>query len=376
MVVAQKPQPPELLPREQASAPDSAEASSADVQPLPIARYDQVGGKQLIPQLSQLSQVELAAVEPQALAVRAAGRAQPAALPEGQRTLPGYDALDSDEIVGALADADAATIKAVRSYERHHRDRRDVRAEVARVIHTGRAVAQGARGSSWPRLQRQQATGRGQPLLAGRTGPRDHGARPAQVVELVEAPVAPLAEDLKHVLAAAAVALRRARGGGVHGYSLGGRRAIASATASGRKLPPSSTQRTASSRAWARIASRRANRASTRPAIRSCVRGRLPSAATSRGLINWKPAISASSPTGSSGELQPGQRLLPLPNVARQEFPELREGHVLRDDPFAATGEAFLRPVADDPPAPGYRLDVSSAAALLARRLNGDRQLE
>jgi hypothetical protein len=38
-------------PREQASAPDSAEASPADEQRLPIARYDQVDGKQLIPQL-------------------------------------------------------------------------------------------------------------------------------------------------------------------------------------------------------------------------------------------------------------------------------------------------------------------------------------
>jgi hypothetical protein len=41
----------------------SAEASSADEQRLPIARYDQLDGKQVVPQLSQLSQVELAAVE-------------------------------------------------------------------------------------------------------------------------------------------------------------------------------------------------------------------------------------------------------------------------------------------------------------------------
>ena len=59
----------------------------------------------------------------------------------GSEPLPGYDALDSDEIVRALADADAATVKAVRSYERHHQDRRDVRAEVARVIPSARASA-------------------------------------------------------------------------------------------------------------------------------------------------------------------------------------------------------------------------------------------
>ena len=63
---------------------------------------------------------------------------------------------------------------------------------------------------------------------------------------------------------------------------------------------------------------------------------------------------------------------MPLPGVTRQELSELREGHVLRDEPPTATGKAFLRPVANDAPAPGYRLDVAPAAALLARRLNGN----
>jgi hypothetical protein len=126
----------------EAGAPGSAEARSADDQRLPIARYDQLDGKQLIPQLSQLSQVELAAVE----AHERSHRERPVVLNRlrwlrGNEPLPGYDALDSDEIVRALADADAATVKAVRSYERHHRDRRDVRAEVARVIPTAQASA-------------------------------------------------------------------------------------------------------------------------------------------------------------------------------------------------------------------------------------------
>jgi hypothetical protein len=112
------------------------------VQRLPIARYDQVGGKQLIPQLSQLSQVELAAVE----AHERSHRDRPVVLNRlrwltGNEPLPGYDALDSDEIVRALADADAATVKAVRSYERHHRDRRDVRAEIARILPTSQTSA-------------------------------------------------------------------------------------------------------------------------------------------------------------------------------------------------------------------------------------------
>ena len=126
----------------EADAPDSGKASSADEQRLPIARYDQLDGKQVVPQLSQLSQVELAAVE----AHERSHRERPVVLNRlrwlrGNEPLPGYDALDSDEIVRALAGADAATVKAVRSYERHHRDRRDVRAEVARVMPTAQASA-------------------------------------------------------------------------------------------------------------------------------------------------------------------------------------------------------------------------------------------
>ena len=129
-------------PHGEAGGLGSAEASSADEQRLPIARYDQLDGKQVVPQLSQLSQVELAAVE----AHERSHRDRPVVLNRlrwlrASEPLPGYDALDSDEIVRILADADAATAKAVRSYERHHRDRRDVRAEVARVIPTAQASA-------------------------------------------------------------------------------------------------------------------------------------------------------------------------------------------------------------------------------------------
>ena len=129
-------------PDGEAGAPGAAEASSAGERRLPIARYDELDGKQLIPQLSQLSQVELAAVE----AHERLHRERPVVLNRlrwlrGNERLPGYDALDSDEIVRALADADAATVKAVRSYERHHRDRRDVRAEIARILPTSQTSA-------------------------------------------------------------------------------------------------------------------------------------------------------------------------------------------------------------------------------------------
>jgi hypothetical protein len=129
-------------PRGEAGHPGSPQASSADEQQLPIARYDELDAKQVIPQLSHLSQVELAAVE----AHERSHRNRPVVLNRlrwlrGSEPLPGYDALDSDQIAAALADADAATVKAVRSYERHHRNRQDVRAEVTRVIPTARASA-------------------------------------------------------------------------------------------------------------------------------------------------------------------------------------------------------------------------------------------
>jgi hypothetical protein len=128
--------------RRETGAPGSAEAGSADKHRLPIARYDRLERKQMFPQLSQLSQVELATIE----AYERSHRARPVVLNRlrwlrGNEPIPGYDALDSAAIVRALADADAATVKAVRSYERHHRDRREVRAEVARAMPAAKASA-------------------------------------------------------------------------------------------------------------------------------------------------------------------------------------------------------------------------------------------
>ena len=49
--------------------------------------------------------------------------------------LPGYDALDVEEIVAVLGDADLATIKKVRAYERKFANRPAVLDEVVRVHH-------------------------------------------------------------------------------------------------------------------------------------------------------------------------------------------------------------------------------------------------
>ena len=53
----------------------------------------------------------------------------------GREPLPGYDALSVEEIVAALEDADLATIKRVRGYERKFGNRPGVLEEVVRVHH-------------------------------------------------------------------------------------------------------------------------------------------------------------------------------------------------------------------------------------------------
>jgi hypothetical protein len=134
--------------REEAPGPGPAETRPADEQGLPIDSYDELDDHQLIARLPDLSQLELTAVE----AHESSHRARPKVLNRlrwlrGSEPLPGYDALDPGEIVRALADADAATVKAVRSYESHHRARRDVLAKAAVVLPTARVSAGQARAS-------------------------------------------------------------------------------------------------------------------------------------------------------------------------------------------------------------------------------------
>ena len=53
----------------------------------------------------------------------------------GSEPFAGYDALSVEEIVAALEEADLATIKKVRGYERKFANRRDVLDAVVRVHH-------------------------------------------------------------------------------------------------------------------------------------------------------------------------------------------------------------------------------------------------
>jgi hypothetical protein len=117
-----------------------AAASSAGEDRPPIPGYDQLGDKEVGDRLSQLSQVELAAVE----TYERAHRNRPAVLEklrymQGSEPLPGYDALTPEQIAEALADADAETVRAVRDYERKFAHRRSVMQEAARVLPTARA---------------------------------------------------------------------------------------------------------------------------------------------------------------------------------------------------------------------------------------------
>jgi hypothetical protein len=126
-------------PPRRAGDPGSAEAASANE---PISGYDRLDRKQVTERLSQLSQVELAAVE----AYERGHADRPAVLDKlrymrGSEPLPGYDALSPQEIAKALAGADAETIKAVRDYERKFGHRRLVMEEAARVLPTAPASA-------------------------------------------------------------------------------------------------------------------------------------------------------------------------------------------------------------------------------------------
>ena len=119
-----------------------AATGSPDEHQLPIPGYDQLKDRQITAQLSQLSQVELAAVETYE---RAHGDRtvvlDKLRYMRGSEPLPGYDALTTEQIVKALGGADAQTVKAVRDYERKFRHRRSVLDEAARVLPSSRASA-------------------------------------------------------------------------------------------------------------------------------------------------------------------------------------------------------------------------------------------
>jgi hypothetical protein len=119
-----------------------AETRSPDEHSFPIPDYDQLKDKEIADRLSQLSQVELAAVE----TYERAHAARPVVLDRlrymrDSEPLSGYDALTTEQIAKALAGADSETVKAVRDYERKFQNRKPVLAEAARALPASRASA-------------------------------------------------------------------------------------------------------------------------------------------------------------------------------------------------------------------------------------------
>jgi hypothetical protein len=122
------------VPGEDASAPDAAE--------LPFPGYDRLDDKEIGARLPELSQVELAAVETYERSHK--DRREVLKKLHYMHTtepLPGYDALSPEQISEALADADAETVRAVRDYERKFGHRPQVIEAAARALPTATASA-------------------------------------------------------------------------------------------------------------------------------------------------------------------------------------------------------------------------------------------
>ena len=130
-----------LRDRSSAREPSAVQSSDAQGEPvaqarLPFVGYDLLGDRELIDGLSDHSQVELEAVE----SYERSHRDRRPVLDKlrymrGREPVAGYDALSVEEIVGALEEADPATIKRVRGYERKFANRRNVLDAVVRVRH-------------------------------------------------------------------------------------------------------------------------------------------------------------------------------------------------------------------------------------------------
>jgi hypothetical protein len=121
---------------EDASPPEDAGlASPGGDDSLPIAGYDRLKPHEITEQLHELSQVQLAGVEE----YERGHEARQAVLLKldylrRSEPVPGYDAMETDEIVKVLAGSDSELVKAVRAYETKFQHRKAVLDEVARVL--------------------------------------------------------------------------------------------------------------------------------------------------------------------------------------------------------------------------------------------------
>jgi hypothetical protein len=122
------------LPGRRRGAP-SQSPPSVDDHGVPIAGYDGLKDKEVVGRLSGLSQAELAAVASYERSHKARGPIlDKLRYLRSREPLKGYDALPADAIVEALAGAEAASVKAIRNYERKFQGRREILDEAARVL--------------------------------------------------------------------------------------------------------------------------------------------------------------------------------------------------------------------------------------------------
>jgi hypothetical protein len=122
-------------------SPSVAPETASDGDALPFAGYDRLDDREVMKGLSDHSQVELEAVE----GYERSHQDRKPVLDKlrymrGREPLPGYDALSTAEVVAALEDANLATIKKVRGYERKFGKRHDVLEEGVRALHRHQAA--------------------------------------------------------------------------------------------------------------------------------------------------------------------------------------------------------------------------------------------
>jgi hypothetical protein len=122
-------------PRATALTDHAHETAGADARP-PVPGYDGHNEARIIADLPGRSQIELTAIED----YERARLARPDILNKlrylrGSEPLPGYDALNPEEISTALHDADLDTITATREYERKFQRRQPILDELARIRH-------------------------------------------------------------------------------------------------------------------------------------------------------------------------------------------------------------------------------------------------
>ena len=101
-----------------------------------VDRYATLGEHDAVTELGQLNQVELTAVESyeRSHRDRAAVHNKLRYLRQPE-PLSGYDALDTADVIAALASMDTATLKTVREYERKMQNRATVLKELAHALH-------------------------------------------------------------------------------------------------------------------------------------------------------------------------------------------------------------------------------------------------